>query len=316
VVKARWEDVLDVQLDIHNFMISEGGSRFGAGWFYANYKDPRLEAFNRDMPTERVAIEEGVRWARWTGVEVFNAEPIYVDPDMMTVIEAAIAGFHGEPLVETDLITRQGLLVLPRSLWLRPTREDAVALNWSVAFWKVVGQRVMLALFHDQTDPDELDGVQDVKAAAAVMRARQETRYLPTHVVNWDFGEMHPGWSERLGHEDAQVQVQAIWRLLNQTLAVHSRERPPRQFLRRARKMKLPNEHVTIVRLRRPSTDHEPGDPVIVNWTHRWVVGGHWRNQPYPSLGLHRQIWISPYVKGPEELPLIVNKARIFALVR
>ena len=48
------------------------------------------------------------------------------------------------------------------------------------------------------------------------------------------------------------------------------------------------------------------GEPV--NWTHRWLVDGFWRSQWFPSLGRHRQIWISPYVKGPEDLPLVIKK--------
>ena len=70
-----------------------------------------------------------------------------------------------------------------------------------------------------------------------------------------------------------------------------------------------------VVTLRRPDapSPHEHSD---VEWSRRWVVSGHWRNQWYPSLGVHRQIWISPYVKGPEEAPLVVRKDRVFELVR
>ena len=44
-----------------------------------------------------------------------------------------------------------------------------------------------------------------------------------------------------------------------------------------------------------------------VEWRHRWVVRGHWRNQPYPSLGagVTRKVWIAPYLKGPADLPVL-----------
>lgn len=40
-------------------------------------------------------------------------------------------------------------------------------------------------------------------------------------------------------------------------------------------------------------------------WRHRWVVRGHWRNHWYPSLKDHRPVWISPYLKGPADAPLL-----------
>ena len=37
---------------------------------------------------------------------------------------------------------------------------------------------------------------------------------------------------------------------------------------------------------------------------------GHWRNQPYGTKEdrYYKQIWIAPYVKGPEDKPLVVKK--------
>jgi hypothetical protein len=320
-VASRWEEVLDIQLEVSAFLTSETGHGFGANWFRLNYADPYLSPFIGGPTDTARQMADGRRWAESTGVGVFNAEPIYVDPDMMTVVEAAVAGFHSEPLVETDLITREGFLVLPRPLWMQPavgavlddgSRDLGRRQNWTVAYWRANPAGITLSLFHNMDLPDDIDRAHAGEANAL----RRHTRYVPTHNTNWLFGEMHPGTGLRLGHEDAQVQMQAIWRLLNQTLAVRTKQRPPRAFLRRALRMKMPNEHVTIVRLRRPPQESEPGDPSVVHWSHRWVVGGHWRNQWYSSLALHRQIWISPYVKGPDDLPLIVNKARIFALVR
>ena len=41
-------------------------------------------------------------------------------------------------------------------------------------------------------------------------------------------------------------------------------------------------------------------------WSHRWVVRGFYRMQPYgPQRSLRKRIWVPPYVKGPSGLPLI-----------
>lgn len=41
-------------------------------------------------------------------------------------------------------------------------------------------------------------------------------------------------------------------------------------------------------------------------WQHRWVVGGHFRNQACgPKHADHRLIYIHPYLKGPDDKPLL-----------
>jgi hypothetical protein len=59
---------------------------------------------------------------------------------------------------------------------------------------------------------------------------------------------------------------------------------------------------------------HETEDEFGREWSHRWVVRGHWREQWYPSEGVHRLIWIEAFVKGPEDRPLII-KDTVFSVV-
>lgn len=340
---ARWEDVLDVQLECHGFLTSKSGLEFGAGWFHTGWEDHHGDpAWEMEWESDEQARQSGMAWAMRTGVEAFNAEPIYIEPDMMTVVEAAVRSFRAEPLVETDLITQHGFLVLPRPLWIEPVAGTGRAkLNWTIAQWDVrsgmkPGGGIALTLWHDQRTPDELDERMTEDEAEAAKRLLRGVHYVPTHAVNWPFGEMHPDPSHLTGAMDVQLALQAVWRLLNQTIAVRSHARPPRAYLKRAQRAKLPTEHVTVVRLRRPASPPTDDEPKLVNWTHRWIVGGHWRWQWYrddaftghcghldndgntcmATGGRHRQIWISPFVKGPEGLELIAPKSRIFVLER
>ncbi|MDH6284062.1 hypothetical protein [Prescottella agglutinans] len=41
--------------------------------------------------------------------------------------------------------------------------------------------------------------------------------------------------------------------------------------------------------------------------SHRWVVRGHWRRQWYPSLQRHVPIWITDYIAGPDEAPIVLR---------
>lgn len=69
-------------------------------------------------------------------------------------------------------------------------------------------------------------------------------------------------------------------------------------------------EHtVTFIDLRaaeQQATGRRDGEATGVEWHHRWIVRGHHRAQWYPSLKGHKVIWVAPYVKGPEGMPLKV----------
>lgn len=74
---------------------------------------------------------------------------------------------------------------------------------------------------------------------------------------------------------------------------------------------------VRTVQLRRVSTvrDHDTV-PHRVEWSHRWLVSAHWRQQFYRSTEEHRPVLILPYVKGPEDKPLKPPRAKVFAVIR
>jgi hypothetical protein len=87
---------------------------------------------------------------------------------------------------------------------------------------------------------------------------------------------------------------------------------------RRHERAKLPEPSLNVLLLRRvrheKSTDDEPTE---VAWSHRWLVQGHWRNQPYGPRDNpeYRAKFIHGYVKGPEDKPLVV-KDRVVVLGR
>jgi hypothetical protein len=109
--------------------------------------------------------------------------------------------------------------------------------------------------------------------------------------------------------------LKAFWTLSTQRMAVRSRaEHPPRYVARRLARNEIPVQDIHVITLRRPSAGSE-AEPSAVDWSHRWLVGGHWRNQFLPSVGSHRLQWISPYVKGPSDKPLIV-KSRLYKWTR
>lgn len=116
-------------------------------------------------------------------------------------------------------------------------------------------------------------------------------------------------------HEIDIVKFQfTLWTLMNQRIAVKEDVPSNRAFRRRHGSDAIPT--VTLMRLRRPSNaDGSESASSPVDWSHRWVVGGHWRNQFRPSTQDHLPTWIAPYIKGPEDKPLVL-KDRVYTFVR
>ena len=71
----------------------------------------------------------------------------------------------------------------------------------------------------------------------------------------------------------------------------------------------------TIVLRRRKLPSHDPASET--EWSCRWLVEGHWRNQWFPSRKDHHPVYIVPYVKGPEDKPFRENRAeKVFVVAR
>jgi hypothetical protein len=106
---------------------------------------------------------------------------------------------------------------------------------------------------------------------------------------------------------------------LKQRIAVVERtplERHARKRLQREQGIEI--HDIKVIRLRRAESlarvEGSHGEPV--EWSCRWVVNGHWRNQYHPSDGKHELQYILPYVKGPEDKPLRIPSHTVYAVNR
>src|SRR5215475_5461194 len=95
-------------------------------------------------------------------------------------------------------------------------------------------------------------------------------------------------------------------------LAHHHR----RQLERSGEPPEKVEETVSVVKLRREVKEavKRSGQPAsAVEWQHQWWVSGHYRAQWYPHEEAHKVIWIAPYIKGPEDKPIL---EKMYAVVR
>lgn len=113
----------------------------------------------------------------------------------------------------------------------------------------------------------------------------------------------------------------AFWTLLSQPIAVTERKYPDRAAARRLKRggllENIDGVKIVVLRKRYETDDHdrEIAIPGSVEWSRRWIVDGHWRNQWVPSINGHRLTYIAPYIKGPEDKPLIVQN-KVYAWKR
>ena len=104
--------------------------------------------------------------------------------------------------------------------------------------------------------------------------------------------------------------LKAAWALSQQPSISETRapkvtplDRVPARYERK----EIPQVRMLLLRenLHRPGEPAEPGEKTR-EYTHRWIVRGFWREQPYgKNHALRRRQWIPPFVKGPADKPLI-----------
>jgi hypothetical protein len=106
----------------------------------------------------------------------------------------------------------------------------------------------------------------------------------------------------------------AFWRLCEQQIATVTNPADPEVGGTMSTAPEVAD--VRVVTLRRHTPADRPGTHHAVAWSHRWIVEMHKRNQWYPKQGVHKVIFVGPYLKGPEGLPLKDTAAPVWAMVR
>jgi hypothetical protein len=155
------------------------------------------------------------------------------------------------------------------------------------------------------TDEDRANLAQFADTAQRVGdQTRNRTRELG---FNEDrvVGEYTPG-SEIPDPDDSFTLrfLYAFWRLCEQRIATTSNAEV-RHAAQLAADRAGVSPVVRVVQLRATTPDTTPGDHNSDRWHHRWVVRMHKVRQWYPSEQRHKVIYRGPYIKGPDDKPLL-----------
>lgn len=224
-----------------------------------------------------------------------------------------------QPLPMTDVRGRK--LLIHWIVWGPPTNSwgDSTIFNG--------GPAATIWWFNDHTvQPDEIgqqiieDSVRDPKGfatkqmigrwgIAGMSIVSQDVRVGPATVLPSTETMGRIIVSGDIPHEGTNLvrYIMALWLLLQQTIVTQTEYQAPRAHRRWARRMNIPTG-VTVIDLRRTGNYHRQEGETQVEWSHRWVVRGHWRWQACGEGRKERKrIWIHDFVKGPDDMPLVIT---------
>lgn len=244
-----------------------------------------------------------------------DADPYYWSPEICEILEATAPSIPPWSLRPEDLLTRTGFCWLARPLKLPSPKPTDVGVPMVAFSWLSHEEGIYLSTY--LPDPRKLSGVPTIsghwrygQSHEQMLADLQEIAYQKS--IDSEMADLY----RRRATLQLQYVAAGIAFMLQKIFHAHS-EQAPRQTRKRAL-ASLPHAPlIRVVELRRvrppeqTRVDHDP-----VEWSCRWIVEGHWREQYYPSTGEHRPLFILPYVKGPEDRPLKPPRAKVFAVVR
>lgn len=306
---SDWHKAAELQLELHRWMGTDRGQHWLHTWVINSSVDEEDKRHAYDLLIHAEPQK------------LLTAQAIWVSPEMCEIVQVAKEGFQPETLEATDFLTMTGFLYFAKPVIMRDRNDHPVsvgAVSWCpIAFNEDTLQNpggMSLCLYSSAYA--EEDRFSDMHKG--FMQSHGAPELIPLHITNirfgdaFDEGDMFDVSGAYTGADQWWKTVQVSLRLMQQRISVRSKERAPRPSRRRWERMGYELDEIMVVRLRRPASKHNGHEEHEAReWTHQWLVDGHWRNQWYPSLNTHRQIYISPYVKGPEDKPLVV-KRRIY----
>lgn len=311
---GRYSEALDAQLELLGFW----GSKAGEDFFHEYNKRIReargLKIFIDDFrPLLTAAI-----------VPLLQGETFYWSPPICQLIFTA-----AKSIPETWRLTDEGLDTLCGFAWLATPFyfEGAVRPVRAIAWAPAIDEKGKLSTLLPPYEQRPI--LTDSNRHRLAITYFSQTDICPVPFpytiaffpVNRDLKEARQS-KDILSMEppptvwDKNRLFATMLAFLQQRILVPSRyvaDRAARRRLEKAKQKPLSDE-IKVVALRQVMYTGK-GEHRDVEWTCRWIVGGHWRNQWYPSKQHYRPKYIASYLKGPEDKPLR-HPERLFAVVR
>lgn len=306
-------------------------------WIDSNPSAGDLDgALDRALKTGEAANMEKVfpRGLAWTNALMNYLRAAYayrVTSEMGLLLEHAAMSLDEDDVCDIELApTGCGIVRFDRPIQVTDIRGMNMLVHWAVWGPSTYNDVPSLAItfFNDtwsQADENTLDFFEQAKGTMFEDVQHDIGRWMTVHFSAYATGhKVGPSMVKPSLEQQAQFlangekgeplegsnlfrYVHALFLLLNQTIVTVEDGLPNRPARKRALKRGIPGK-VSVIALRRHESANRQEGESTVEWSHRWVVRGHWRWQACgPGRTERRRIWIAPFVKGPEDKDLIVT---------
>ena len=272
---------------------------------------------------------------------IAQSETFFVDPGMVPLVCSGGAVIEDDATVQAyDPPSPFGFLLIGNGATVVHSQALAVddgslsAEAFQVYLWATFGGSITVTRFAQS--PDHVWGMLDASAvpiggtippaARTKNRAYKHRVVIPNALISRDERSVPVILTDEsrellstpnTGATDATLRwLVSCWRLMGQTVSEVDIGDTTRQQRRQLERNNVPLRQVSIIRLRRQASSRDSG--TTVDWSHRWLVRGHWRMQRCKDENgewTTRPVFIHPYIKGPESKPILMRE-RINHLVR
>ncbi len=318
-----WSRALDIQMDYHKWCSSSQGKVYN----YTFFLDV-LERVTSDIPDAQPTLGTSAAQLAHDVIEaLWQADTLFVTSDMLHVLQQAAHDLPEDaPVDEHVLITPNGFCLFEEPLIGTDRKGQTVCIH-GILWKKILGHKSsdpstleqMLILYFLVDPADETD---DWNEGFLPMMEELGLGHPPItlqHFYPARFGSTVRSLESPSGDEAGITIIRDTLRLFlamqllaQQRMGEPMRMNPDRATRKRAAKWHEGDRYITLITLRRKSVKNDDLEPQKVEWSHRWLVKGHWRKQYYPKTKTHDYVYIFGYVKGPEDKPLVVRERRVF----
>lgn len=238
---------------------------------------------------------------------LLSAEMFYVSPKIFNLMKATRGSFKEEPMLRTDLLCDRGFALFPERIKLPHTYGGLglIAVRWSFVDVKTDGEKTLEIQFFTDQPHVPLSGLFPVCHVYYDILDRQHCVLKAT-----DDGAPIP-----ISEEEAFKYIwplQMLFRIAQQKIAVDQTEELQPQQQRKVRDRE--DSRVRVITLRRTEARRETGDGSHAS-PRGHVVPAHWKQQWYPSMKAHRNLYIDDYFRGDPD-DLMPSRATVYNVSR
>lgn len=254
--------------------------------------------------------------AKLCGYILESGTPFHWTPNCVELVKAAAKKLPDNfTLGAEDLIVKTGFFHFPqpyaniqlneKTLPNKVHSESDTAFGWHYFVDEELGPHINVVGWANMKLGDESGGIMDVPEPIPIRMYSMRLDEVTVRSMADDYAnENNNGGAVPARIERNLFEIAAML-FAGQELVNVWPQRAPRAARRRAQAAnEPPPKDVRVISLRRQHSEaHDASKTSMAEWSCRWAVRGHWRNQFYPSKGTNRTIWIDPYVKGPDNKP-------------